>query len=85
MFDTETLQKIKSIDVTGRPDGILREPFTGKVLILSHSAPSITLVDPKDGTVTGTIDVGGAMEQAQSDGQGKLGSSGRFESGMRDL
>ena len=72
MFDTETMQKIKSIDVTGRPDGILREPFTGKVLILSHSAPSITLVDPKDGTVTGTIDVGGAMEQAQSDGQGKL-------------
>src|SRR5664279_1884533 len=72
MFDTETLQKIKSIEVTGRPDGILREPFTGKVLILSHTAPSITLVDPKDGTVTGTIDVGGALEQAQSDGQGKL-------------
>ena len=72
MFDTVTMQKIKSIDVQGGPDGILLEPFTGKVLILSHSAPSITLVDPKDGTVTGTIDVGGAMEQAQSDGQGKL-------------
>jgi DNA-binding beta-propeller fold protein YncE len=72
MFDTQTMEKIKSIAVTGRPDGILREPFTGKVLILSHSAPSITLVDPKEGTVTGTIDVGGALEQAQSDGQGKL-------------
>ncbi len=72
MFDTETMTKIKTIDVTGRPDGILLEPFTGKVLILSHEDPSITLVDPKDGTVTGTIDVGGAMEQAQSDGQGKL-------------
>ncbi len=72
MFDTETMQKIKTIDVQGRPDGIMLEPFTGKVLILSHEAPSITLIDPKDGTVTGTIDVGGAMEQAQSDGQGKL-------------
>ncbi len=72
MFDTQTLQKIKDIDVQGGPDGILLEPFTGKVLILSHSSPSITLVDPKDGTVTGTIEVGGAMEQAQSDGQGKL-------------
>ena len=30
------------------------------------------MIDPKDGTVAGTIDVGGAMEQAQSDGQGKL-------------
>jgi glutamine cyclotransferase len=72
MFDTGTLEKIKDIPVSGRPDGILLEPFTGKVLVFSHQAPSITVVDPKDGTVTGTIDVGGAMEQAQSDGQGKL-------------
>jgi len=72
MFDTGTMQKIKDIDVQGRPDGILFEPFTGKILILSHQAPSITLIDPKDGLVAGTIDVGGAMEQAQSDGQGKL-------------
>ena len=72
MFDTQTMEKIKDIDVQGRPDGILREPFTGKVFIFSHVAPSITVIDPKDGTVTGTIDVGGAMEQAQSDGQGKL-------------
>ncbi len=72
MFDTETMQKIKDIDVQGRPDGILLEPFTDKVFIFSHEDPSITMIDPKDGTVTGTIDVGGAMEQAQSDGQGKL-------------
>jgi glutamine cyclotransferase len=72
MFDTGTMQKIKDIDVQGGPDGIMLEPFTGKVLILSHRAPSITMIDPKDGTVTGTIDVGGAMEQAQSDGKGKL-------------
>jgi DNA-binding beta-propeller fold protein YncE len=72
MFDTETLTKIKDIPVTSRPDGILFEPFTGDVLILSHESPSITMIDPKDGTVAGTIDVGGAMEQAQSDGAGKL-------------
>src|ERR1017187_2739245 len=72
MFDTQTMEKIKDIDVQGRPDGILLEPFSDKVLIFSHVAPSITVIDPKDGTVTGTIDVGGAMEQAQSDGQGKL-------------
>jgi DNA-binding beta-propeller fold protein YncE len=72
MFDAGTMQKIKDIDVQGRPDGILLEPFTGKVFIFSHESPSITVIDPKDGTVTGTIDVGGAMEQAQSDGQGKL-------------
>jgi DNA-binding beta-propeller fold protein YncE len=72
MFDTETMQKIKSIDVQGRPDGILLEPLTDRVYVFSHEAPSITVIDPKDGSVVGTVDVGGAMEQAQSDGQGKL-------------
>jgi len=72
MFDTQTMEKIKSIEVQGRPDGIMLEPFTDKVFVFSHQAPSITVVDPKDGTVVGTIDVGGAMEQGQSDGQGKI-------------
>jgi DNA-binding beta-propeller fold protein YncE len=72
MFDTQTLQKVKSIDVDGRPDGILFEPLTQRVYVFSHQAPSITVIDPKDGAIVGTIDVGGAMEQAQSDGQGKL-------------
>jgi len=72
MFDTETMQKIKSIEVKGRPDGILLEPLTDRIFIFSHQDPSITVIDPKDGTVVGTVDVGGAMEQAQSDGQGKL-------------
>jgi glutamine cyclotransferase len=72
MFDTGTMQKIKDIDVQGRPDGILLEPLTDRVYIFSHEEPSITVIDPKNGSVVGTIDVGGAMEQAQSDGQGKL-------------
>jgi DNA-binding beta-propeller fold protein YncE len=72
MFDTETMQKIKDINVQGRPDGILLEPLTDRVYIFSHEDPSITVIDPKDGSVVGTVDVGGAMEQAQSDGQGKL-------------
>lgn len=72
MFDTQSLQKIKSIPVQGRPDGILLEPLTDRVYIFSHQAPSITVLDPKDGSVVGTVEVGGAMEQAQSDGRGKL-------------
>src|SRR5580700_2132774 len=49
MFDTETMQKIKSIEVSGRPDGILLEPFTDRVYIFSHESPSITVIEPKDG------------------------------------
>lgn len=72
MFDTEKMEAIKNIEVEGRPDGILFEPFTKRVYVFSHESPSINVIDPKDGTVVGTIDVGGAMEQAQSDGQGRL-------------
>jgi DNA-binding beta-propeller fold protein YncE len=72
MFDTEKMQKIKDIEVQGRPDGILLEPFTDKIFIFSHEAPSITVIDPKTGTVAGSVEVGGAMEEARSDGQGKL-------------
>jgi hypothetical protein len=72
VFDTETLQKTGTIEPKARPDGILFEPFTGKVAILSHEDPSVTLVDAKAGTIAGTIDVGGAMEGAASDGAGKL-------------
>ena len=72
MFDTETMQKIKSIEVQGRPDGILFEPFTKQVFVFSHQTPNVTVINPKDGSIAGTIDLGGSPEQAQSDNQGKL-------------
>ena len=38
MFDTETMQKIKDIDVKGRPDGILsRTDHRQRVYIFSHA------------------------------------------------
>jgi hypothetical protein len=72
MFDTKTLAVLKSIDVQGGPDGILFDAFNGRVHIFSHSAPNDTVINAVDGTVVGTIDLGGAPEQAQSDGKGKI-------------
>jgi DNA-binding beta-propeller fold protein YncE len=72
MWDTKTLAPIKSIDVQGGPDGILFDPFNERVYIFSHSAPNATVIDAKDGTVVGTIDLGGAPEQAVTDGNGHL-------------
>lgn len=72
MWDTKTLEKIKTIDVQGRPDGILFEPLTKRIYVLSHSQPNATVIDAKDGSVAGTIDLGGAPEQAASDGRGHL-------------
>jgi hypothetical protein len=75
MWDSKTNKIIKTIDVQGGPDGILFDPFTQHVHILSHSAPNVTVIDTKDGTLLGTIDLGGSaapVEQGQSDGAGKL-------------
>ncbi len=72
MWDTTTLATIKTIAVEGRPDGILFEPLTQRIYVFSHSAPNATVLDAKDGTVVGTIDLGGAPEQAASDGKGHL-------------
>lgn len=72
MFDTKTLAVIKKIEVQGSPDGLLYDSFNDRVWILSHPSPNVTVLDAKDGSVIGTIDLGGAPEQGQSDGKGHV-------------
>ncbi len=73
MFDTKTLQTIKTIEVEGNPDEILFEPYTQRVFVLSHRAPNATVINAADGTIRGTIDdLGGAPEQAVSDEKGHV-------------
>jgi DNA-binding beta-propeller fold protein YncE len=72
MFDGRAFAIIKKIDVQGNPDGYLNDPYNHHFYVLSHSAPNITVLDDKDGSILGTIDIGGAPEQAVTDGQGKI-------------
>jgi DNA-binding beta-propeller fold protein YncE len=72
MWDSASLQTIKTIDVQGRPDRIAADPFNGRIYVISHSAPNATVIDAADGSVLGTIDLGGAPEEAVSDGNGRV-------------
>ena len=72
MWDASTLKVIKTIDVDGRPDGIMFDPYNERVWVLSHMPPYATVIDAKEGTVVGTLDLGGAPEQAVSDGKGTV-------------
>jgi DNA-binding beta-propeller fold protein YncE len=72
MFDAKTFAILKKIDVQSNPDGYLNDPYNHHFYILSHSAPNITVLDDKDGAILGTIDIGGAPEQAAADGHGKI-------------
>src|SRR5207237_2217429 len=50
----------------------LFEPSTQRIYVFSHSTPNATVIDAKEGAIVGTIDLGGAPEQAVSDGQGHV-------------
>src|SRR5215469_16994276 len=73
MFDTKTMTLIKKIDVgEARPDGILFDAFNQRVYVFSHPTKDATVIDAKDGTVVGKIDLGGVPEQGAVDGKGML-------------
>jgi len=72
MFDSKTFAILKKIDVQGNPDGYLNDVYNHHFYILSHSEPNITVLDDKDGSILGTIDIGGAPEEAATDGKGKI-------------
>ena len=72
MWDTKTLKTIKTIDVQGSPDGIMHDQFQDKIYVFSHRAPNVTVINAENGDVAGTIDLGGAPEQAASDGKGHI-------------
>jgi DNA-binding beta-propeller fold protein YncE len=72
MFDSQTMMPIKKIEVEGNPDGMLFDPSDQRAYILSHAAPHVTVIDAKDGSILGTIDLGGMPEQAAADGKGHL-------------
>jgi len=72
MFDSQTLAVIKTIDTGGSPDGFLADPVAHRVYVLSHSAPQVTVLDAKDGSIVGTIVLDGEPEQSVLDGKGHL-------------
>jgi len=64
MFDTKTMTLIKTIDAgAAAPDGIYFDAFNERVYVFSHPTKDATVIDAKDGSVLGTIDLGGVPEQ----------------------
>jgi DNA-binding beta-propeller fold protein YncE len=73
MFDTKTMTPIKTIDVgSAAPDGIYCDSFNSRIYVFSHPTKDATVIDAKDGSVLGTIDLGGVPEQGVADGRGML-------------
>ena len=73
MFDTKTMKTIKTIDPgAASPDGILFDAYNERVYVFSHPTKNATVIDAKDGSIVGTIDLGGTPEEGVADGKGKV-------------
>src|SRR5882762_9087381 len=74
MFDVKTMKLIKTIEVPAgfSADGIYCDTSNDRVYIGSHPTKSLLVVDAKDGTVLGNIDLGGTPEQTIGDGKGTI-------------
>ena len=77
MFDVATMKKIKDIEVPQSTpafsaDGIYCDTSSNRVYIGSHPTKSLLVVDAKDGSVLGSVDLGGTPEQTVADGKGLI-------------
>jgi hypothetical protein len=81
MFDVKTMALIKNIEVPAQAtpdaprwsaDGIYCDTFNDRVYIGSHPTKSLLVVDAKDGSVVGSVDLGGTPEQTIADGKGTV-------------
>lgn len=69
IFDYKTLATIAVVKIPGRnPDAILYDPGTKRIFTMNGGTANSTAIDATNGTVVGTVDLGGKPETAVSDG-----------------
>jgi len=70
-IDAKTGATVATVPTGQGPDAAGFDSRTGLALVMDHAGGQITLIDPKTHKVAGTIDVGGTLEAAVTDGSGK--------------
>jgi YVTN family beta-propeller protein len=71
-FDLKTLKFLGEIKVGKKPDAIIYEPLTKRIYVMNGNSDDITVLNAADGSVAGTVALGGGPEFAASDGKGNL-------------
>jgi len=70
--DLATGTQIAAVPTAKGPDGATFDPRTGTVYVMGHFGGEVTFIDPKSHKVTGTVPVGGTLEEGVADGAGHL-------------
>ena len=72
IFDLATLKSLGKVATGKKPDAIVYDPATKRVLAMNGSSDSATAINAADGTVSGTIELGGGPEFSVADGKGNV-------------
>jgi YVTN family beta-propeller protein len=71
-FDLDTLKVVARIKGQADADGIVFDSKTQRIFVINGESANLTVVDPRTDRVVATVQVGGGLEFAVADGQGKL-------------
>jgi YVTN family beta-propeller protein len=72
IFDLQTLKVTGGVKTQPDADGVIYDPATKQVFVMSGEAKTATVIDAKTGTVVKTVDLGGGPEFAVADGKGTV-------------
>ncbi|WP_189052256.1 YncE family protein [Aliidongia dinghuensis] len=72
LSDGRTGMRIAEIPTGREPDMAAYDRKTGLVFVMDAAEGDVTVIDPKTGTVGGRIPIGGKLEAAVADGNGRL-------------
>ena len=72
VFDLKTLKVLRPIKAEPDADGIVYDPKSGHVLVITGDSGKVVVIDPKTDKVLTEIDGGGPLEFGVLDGKGKF-------------
>ena len=71
-FDPATGRVLKRIPVGKKPDSILFDPASSKIMAFDGASEDVSVIDPVAGSVVTTIKLPNAPEYSQTDGRGRV-------------
>src|SRR5215472_2853732 len=72
IFDLKTLKPIGNVKTDANPDAIVYDPVSKRVFTFNGRGKNTTAINAADGTVAGTLALGGKPEFAAADGKGSI-------------
>jgi DNA-binding beta-propeller fold protein YncE len=85
IFDLKTLKTLGTVKTDANPDAIIYDPASKRVFTFNGRGKNSTAINGADGSVAGTIPLGGKPEFAVADGKGSVYVNGEDTSELIHL